>query len=112
MLAVVLAGLTIGHAAPRTLSYAARLQSEAVWRMIDFLLESVVFMVIGLQLPTALEHASEAAGAWQLVGWGALVLVVVIVSRFVYVYPATYLPRRIPSIRRRDPPPPLRPCRR
>ena len=29
-------------------------------------------------------------------------------SRFVYVYPATYLPRMIPSIRRRDPPPPLR----
>jgi CPA1 family monovalent cation:H+ antiporter len=106
VLAVVLAGLTIGYAAPRTLSYAARLQSEAVWRMIDFLLESVVFMVIGLQLPTAIENVGAEAGAWQLVGWGALVLVVVIVSRFAYVYPATYLPRRIPSVRRRDPSPP------
>jgi monovalent cation/hydrogen antiporter len=108
VLAVVLAGLTIGHAAPRTLSYAARLQSEAVWRMIDFLLESVVFAIIGLSLPQALGRVAEEASAWQLVWWGALVLLVVIVSRFVYVYPATYIPRMIPSIRRRDPPPPLR----
>jgi CPA1 family monovalent cation:H+ antiporter len=106
VLAVVLAGLTIGHAAPRTLSYAARLQSEAIWRMIDFLLESVVFMVIGLQLPTALEQVRGFASAWQLVGWGAFVLLVVIVSRLAYVYPATYLPRWIPSVARRDPAPP------
>ncbi len=106
VIAVVLAGLTIGYAAPRTLSYAARLQSEAVWRMIDFLLESVVFLVIGLQLPTALENMGSEAGAGELAWWGLLVLLVVIVSRFVWVYPATYLPRMIPSVRRRDPPPP------
>jgi CPA1 family monovalent cation:H+ antiporter len=76
--------------------------------MIDFLLESVVFAIIGLSLPQALGRVSEEASAGQLVGWGVLVLVVVIVSRFVYVYPATYIPRMIPSIRRRDPPPPLR----
>ena len=64
--------------------------------------------IIGLQLPNALENVSKEATYWQLAGWGALVLGVVIVSRFVYVYPATYLPRMIPSIRRRDPPPPLR----
>ena len=106
VLAVVLAGLTIGHAAPRTLSYAARLQSEAVWRMIDFVLESVVFMVIGLQLPNALAQVSGFASAWQLVGWGAFVLFVVIVSRLVWVYPATYVPRWVPSVARRDPAPP------
>jgi CPA1 family monovalent cation:H+ antiporter len=107
VLAVVLAGLTIGHAAPRTLSYAARLQSEAIWRMIDFLLEAVVFAVIGLQLSSVLAQVRGFASTGELVAWGAFVLLVVIVSRLVWVYPATYVPRWIPSVGRRDPAPPV-----
>ena len=67
VLAVVLAGLTIGHAAPRTLSYAARLQSEAVWRMIDFLLESVVFAD---HRPAAAERPGERQQGGDLLAAG------------------------------------------
>jgi Na+/H+ antiporter len=51
VLAVVVAGLIIGHYAPQTTSGASRLQTTAVWRLVDFLLEGFVFLLIGQQLP-------------------------------------------------------------
>ena len=54
VLAVVVAGLLVGHRAPRTVSAASRLQIRAAWRLIDFLLEGFVFLLIGDQLPSVL----------------------------------------------------------
>lgn len=105
VLAVVVAGLMIGHQSPRTLSYVARLQSESIWRMMDFLLEAVVFFVIGLQLTTAVGNVSESGSRVELLGWSALILLLVMVTRLVWVYPATYLPRLIPAVARKDPAP-------
>ncbi|MET7867663.1 Na+/H+ antiporter [Micromonospora taraxaci] len=51
VLAVVIAGLIVGHQAPQFTSGAARLQTSAVWRLVDFLLEGFVFLLIGQQLP-------------------------------------------------------------
>jgi CPA1 family monovalent cation:H+ antiporter len=51
VLAVVVAGLIAGHQAPRMVSGAGRLQTDAVWRLVDFLLEGFVFLLIGEQLP-------------------------------------------------------------
>jgi Na+/H+ antiporter len=51
VLAVVVAGLIIGHDAPRMATGASRLQTSAVWRLVDFLLEGLVFLLIGQQLP-------------------------------------------------------------
>jgi CPA1 family monovalent cation:H+ antiporter len=51
VLAVVVAGLVIGHDGPRMVSGASRLQVDAVWRLVDFLLEGLVFLLIGQQLP-------------------------------------------------------------
>ena len=51
VLAVVVAGLIAGHQAPWTISGAGRLQTDAVWRLVDFLLEGFVFLLIGQQLP-------------------------------------------------------------
>ena len=51
VLAVVVAGLIVGHDAPRSASGAGRLQTSAVWRLVDFLLEGFVFLLIGQQLP-------------------------------------------------------------
>jgi CPA1 family monovalent cation:H+ antiporter len=52
VLAVVVAGLVIGHDSSRLVSGASRLQVNAVWRLVDFLLEGLVFLLIGQQLPT------------------------------------------------------------
>jgi Na+/H+ antiporter len=51
VLAVVVAGLVIGHNTPYWTSGASRLQTDAVWRLVDFLLEGLVFLLIGQQLP-------------------------------------------------------------
>jgi CPA1 family monovalent cation:H+ antiporter len=51
VLAVVVTGLIVGHERPSTESGAGRLQTAAVWRLVDFLLEGFVFVLIGQQLP-------------------------------------------------------------
>jgi CPA1 family monovalent cation:H+ antiporter len=51
VLAVVVAGLVIGHDTSRSTSGASRLQTSAVWRLVDYLLEGFVFLLIGQQLP-------------------------------------------------------------
>jgi CPA1 family monovalent cation:H+ antiporter len=108
VLAVVVAGIYLGHHAPRRSSYATRLQGVAVWRLIEFLLESVVFALIGLQL-TAVLRALSGRRPGELAAAGLLLLAVVIVARFVWVFPATYLPRWLSArLRARDPSPPWR----
>ncbi len=56
VLAVVVAGLIIGHDAPRMATGASRLQTSAVWRLVDFLLEGLVFLLIGQQLPGVVDE--------------------------------------------------------
>jgi CPA1 family monovalent cation:H+ antiporter len=105
ILAVVVAGLSVGHHASRVLTYGARLQSEAVWRVIEFLLESVVFLVIGLEVRHVVQEALPEAGVGDLVLWAVVVLATVVVSRFVWLYPSAYLARLVPRIRRQEPQP-------
>jgi monovalent cation/hydrogen antiporter len=105
ILAVVVAGLSIGHHASRILTYGARLQSEAVWRVIEFLLESVVFLVIGLQLRHVVQEVLPDAGVADLLLWAVVVLGTVMVSRFVWLYATAYLARLVPAVRRREPAP-------
>ncbi|GLW33512.1 Na+/H+ antiporter [Actinoplanes regularis] len=56
VLAVVVAGLVIGHDTPRYATGASRLQTAAVWRLIDFLLEGVVFLLIGQHMKSVLHE--------------------------------------------------------
>jgi monovalent cation/hydrogen antiporter len=63
VLAVVIAGLMAGHDPPSGESGAARLQTAAVWQLVEYLLEGLVFLLIGQQLPTVLAGLSdESAG--------------------------------------------------
>ncbi|MBE7189318.1 Na+/H+ antiporter [Jatrophihabitans endophyticus] len=55
VLAVVVAGLVVGHDTPRSGSGASRLQTSAVWRLVNFLLEGLVFLLIGQQLPEVID---------------------------------------------------------
>ena len=59
VLAVVVAGLIVGHDMPRLGSGASRLQVSAVWRLVDFLLEGLVFLMIGQQLPNVIRGLSQ-----------------------------------------------------
>ncbi len=89
VLAVVVAGLYIGHQAPKS-SYYTRLQDTAVWRSVDVLLESFVFALIGLQLNSTITNAEIT----PTLLWGAAAtLLATIAIRFIWMYPAAYLPR-------------------
>jgi CPA1 family monovalent cation:H+ antiporter len=99
LLAVVVAGLYLGHRAPET-GFATRLQDDAVWRASDTVLESVVFALIGLQLTGVLR---ELGAVGPLLLAGAAVTAAAVLARLVWVFPATYLPRLLPSVRRREP---------
>jgi Na+/H+ antiporter len=101
LLAVVVAGLYLGYRAPET-GFATRLQDQAVWAASDTVLESVVFALIGLQL-TAVVRTVGAVG--PLVVIGVLLTLVAALARIVWVFPATYLPRLVPAVARRDPAP-------
>jgi CPA1 family monovalent cation:H+ antiporter len=59
VLGVVVAGLIVGHDSPRYSAAASRLQTSAVWRLADFLLEGMVFLLIGQQLPTVVRRLNE-----------------------------------------------------
>ncbi|AZG47830.1 Na+/H+ antiporter [Gordonia insulae] len=107
VIAVVVAGLFLGQRSVR-LGYATRLQDDAVRKSIDAILESFVFLLIGLQLPFLIRGL--AGESWIQVAIDAtVVLLATIVVRFIWVYPATYLPRVFSSkIREREPQPPPR----
>ncbi len=104
IVAVVVAGLYLGHRLPTLMSAASRLQMGAFWRMVKFLLEGLVFLIVGLQLRSIMAAVSTPVGEVALLT--AAVLGTVVVGRFIWVYPATYLPRLIPRVRERDPAPP------
>ncbi|MBD0707429.1 MULTISPECIES: Na+/H+ antiporter [unclassified Streptomyces] len=101
VLAVVVVGLFLGHHAWQV-DFATRLQEEAVWKMVAFVLESAVFALIGLQLPYVVEGLGPY-GIGEAAGYAVGVFVAVVLVRFVWVYPATFLPRLSARIRAREP---------
>ena len=105
IVAVVVAGLYLGHRIPYLLSSTSRLQMDAVWRLVIFLLEGVVFLLVGLQLRELVGDLET--GAVTTIQVTALVFGATLVTRFVWVYPATYLARLIPRIRAREERPPV-----
>jgi CPA1 family monovalent cation:H+ antiporter len=68
--------------------FGTRLVSDAVWKVTDFFLETIVFVLIGLQLVTVIQGISGYS-AWAVAGYAAAVLAVTILSRFVWVFTAT-----------------------
>jgi CPA1 family monovalent cation:H+ antiporter len=103
--AVVIAGLYLGHRIPYLLSATSRLQMEAVWRLVTFLLEGVVFLLVGLQLRDIGNHIET--GVTTTVAVTGAVFGTLVVVRFVWMYPATYLARLVPRIREREERPPI-----
>lgn len=103
VLAVVIAGLYLGHKATEG-GFATRLQDQAVWKALDTLLESLVFALIGLQL--AIVVGTLTLGVGLLVAASVAVLAATVLARFLWVFPTTYLTRLVPRVRTRDPSPP------
>ena len=105
VLAVVTTGLYLGRKGPYIISSGTRLQGYATWELITFLLNGLIFILIGLQLRSVVEGLNEYT-AGQLVSFALLTSLTVILVRMVWVFPATYVPRWASRrIRERDPSP-------
>jgi monovalent cation/hydrogen antiporter len=106
VLATVTAGLYVSWNGPRLISAATRLQGVFFWDFFTYVIEGMVFLITGLQARTVISrigHYSLSQLAISIV----VITAVVIVARFVWVFPAAYLPRWLfPPIRRKDPSPP------
>jgi Na+/H+ antiporter len=106
VLATVTAGLYISWNGLRLISAATRLQGIFFWNFFIYLVEGMVFLITGLQARTLIARIGEYSIS-ELAFSAAVVSAVVIVARFVWIYPATYLPRWLsPRMRRKDPSPP------
>jgi CPA1 family monovalent cation:H+ antiporter len=106
VLATVAAGLYVSWKGPLLIASATRLQGIFFWDLIIYLIEGFVFLVVGLQARTLLGRI-EAFSLRDLAAAIALTTVIVILARFVWVFPAVYLPRWVSSsLARRDPSPP------
>jgi CPA1 family monovalent cation:H+ antiporter len=106
VIAAVTAGIYVGWHTPELTTVETRLQGNAFWEILAFLLNSFLFVLVGLQLPHILDSLSGRS-ARTLLGDAVLVSLTVIVIRFLWVYPATYIPRWLSrSLRERDPSPP------
>ncbi|MGN6573257.1 MAG: Na+/H+ antiporter [Pseudolabrys sp.] len=105
VLATVACGLWVSWNGPRLISGATRLQGIFFWDLIVYLIEGFVFLLTGLQARTLIDN-SHAFPLSEIVFAIALTTAIAIVARFIWVFPATYLPRWLmPSIARRDPSP-------
>lgn len=103
VLATVACGLYVSWNGPLLISSATRLQGIFFWDLIVYLIEGLVFLLTGLQARTLIEqtHAFSLRELLIATAWTTLII---IVARFVWVFPATYIPRWVSSnLRKRDP---------
>jgi Na+/H+ antiporter len=92
VLAVVAAGLVRGRYSPEMVSAEMRILARSVWNLLVFMLNSVIFILIGTRLSGIVARLGGYS-AWELCIYGALVSAVAIAVRFAWIYPVTHLPR-------------------
>ncbi len=96
VLATVTCGLYIGRKSSQSLTSEARLESYAVWRTIEFGLNGIVFILIGLQLPTVLDGMRPLR--WpSLIAGAAFICILLLALRLMWIYPADWVNRSIRS---------------
>ncbi len=106
VLAVVSGGLFLSSCSHRFLNYQSRIQAHSVWSSLIFLLNGLVFILIGLQLPSIVDGLG-AYSIGEAIYYGVLITLTAIVVRIIYVFPNAYIPRIFSKkIREREPFPP------
>src|SRR5205814_8649897 len=94
VLATVTAGIFMGIRGPQILPARTRLQGSFVWDILDFLLNAILFVLIGLQL-RAVVDALSGYSAGELAGYALAVTGVVVGIRIVWFFTVPYLIRAL-----------------
>jgi len=101
VLAVVSGGLFLSSRAHEILNHKARLQSAGVWHTLAFILNGLIFILIGLQLPhivNGLKYYTITEG----IEYGLIISGLIIIIRLIWIFAATYLPVLMNKRRRKD----------
>lgn len=103
VLAVVAAGLYITWNAPKVFHSSFRVPAESIWKMVVFVMNALVFLLIGIEAPALLkEFSGEALLAFS--GYAFIITLVAIIVRIVWVFALAYGTRFVmPHIRKKDP---------
>ncbi len=94
VLAAVTVGIYMGRLTSRLTTPTTRIQNLAVWEIVTFLLNSALFILVGLQLPTVIEGI-DSLGTSELIRDGALIAATVMLVRIAWIFPLTYLSRLV-----------------
>jgi CPA1 family monovalent cation:H+ antiporter len=92
VLATVAAGIYLGWHTPELTTAQVRLQGLAVWEIVQYLLNALLFVLVGLQLPVVMDSLGDIPAA-RLLGYAVLVSAAVIVLRIVWVFAALNAPK-------------------
>jgi Na+/H+ antiporter len=90
VLAAVVCGLYLGRKNSEILSINARLEGTAVWKTLEFGLNGIVFILMGLQLPVVLSGI-HGVSPLQLLRYGATFAILVVALRMIWVYPGAMI---------------------
>jgi Na+/H+ antiporter len=94
VIAAVTVGVYMGWHTPQLTTPTMRIQGISVWEILTFLLNAVLFLLVGLQLPRVIEDITGYS-AGELIVWGLLISLVVIVVRLLWGFTVTYVIRAI-----------------
>jgi Na+/H+ antiporter len=92
VLAAVTAGIYLGWYTPELTTAQVRLQTFAVWEIVTYLLNALLFVLVGLQLPVVV-NALEGTSLGTLLGYSALVSITVVAVRFAWVFAVLQAPK-------------------
>jgi Na+/H+ antiporter len=105
VIATVAGGLYAGRTLPRWATPETRVEARALWNVTLLAVNALVFTMIGLQLPVILHGLGDLRLA-ELCRWAVILTCALVAIRFVWVFPATWLPRvLVPGLAKRDPMP-------
>lgn len=94
VLAVVSGGLFLSYYSHHFFNYDSRLQVQGVWNTLVFLLNGVVFILIGMQLPFIM-RGLENYSVPEAIGYAIIISIASVGIRILWVFPGTYLPRML-----------------
>lgn len=103
VLALVSCGLFLSFNSSEIFTQQTRIQAYGTWDTVIFILNGIIFILIGLQLPVIWEYINDDIEPVTLLKYGAIVSAAVIIGRIIWVYPGTYIPRWLfKSIREKE----------
>ncbi|MEO8768810.1 MAG: Na+/H+ antiporter [Ferruginibacter sp.] len=103
VLAVVTTGLLLSYQSAEIFSNQSRIMIYSVWEVVIYILNSLIFILIGLQLRDVMKGISDYSTG-SLILYGAVISLVAIIVRFVWIVPAALLPRALSKrIRKNEP---------